>query len=132
MNELKTLKTIVNPNVVQCEQLWQDKNNYYIVSECCIGGDLHKRLVSKEDGKFTEDDTGNIVYQILDAINYMHFTKGISHRDMKPENVMMVSNKPDDLEVKVTDFGFSCFSDCGSTSKLELGTLPFMAPELVA
>ena len=102
-----------------------------MVSELCIGGDLWKRLCSQKDSKFTEDDAGNIVYQILDAINYMHFTKGISHRDMKPENVMMVSNKPDDLEVKVTDFGFSCFSDCETTS-LELGTLPFMAPELIA
>ena len=44
----------------------------------------------------------------------------------------MTSSDKNDLEVKVTDFGFSVFSDPDQQPLVtKLGTLPFMAPELV-
>ena len=55
---------------------------------------------------------------------------GQIHRDLKPENILMVSSDLDNLELKITDFGFSCFyvpgdflSACGSPL--------FMAPEVL-
>ena len=56
----------------------------------------------------------------------------IVHRDLKPQNILMATKDPTNLEVKVTDFGFSCFSGKDNHLDLKLGTLPFMAPELVA
>ena len=55
----------------------------------------------------------------------------IVHRDLKPQNVLMARNDKNHLEVKITDFGFSCFNQRDSHLDLKLGTLPFMAPELV-
>lgn len=38
----------------------------------------------------------------------MH-TLNIVHRDIKPENILMESEDPDNLNIKITDFGFACY-----------------------
>jgi len=43
---------------------------------------------------------------MVDAILYMH-SKNIIHRDLKPENVMKLSKDPNDLRIKIIDFGLS-------------------------
>lgn len=73
-----------------------------------------------------------IIYQILLALCYMH-SKNITHRDLKPENLMVTitdSNKPEDLFVKLTDFGFATFFDPTAKMDVILGTPIYMAPEL--
>jgi serine/threonine protein kinase len=50
---------------------------------------------------------------------------GVSHRDIKPDNVMI---NPNTLDVKYIDFGLSCFKDyCNVTRKI--GSPIYMAPE---
>ena len=90
-----------------------------------------QHLFNQTGAHYNENQAGYITNQIVEAINYMHVKKNIAHRDLKPDNVMMVNDDPDSLEVKVTDFGFSCASDCDNCKKTVLGTLPYMAPELV-
>lgn len=64
------------------------------------------------------------------AINYMH-KKKITHRDLKPENILLESKDVDNLSVKISDFGFSCFFD-ESGLELALGSPLYMAPEIHA
>ena len=47
------------------------------------------------------DVTRYYVLQIVDALEYLHFTARIVHRDLKPENILITS----DGCVKITDFG---------------------------
>jgi serine/threonine-protein kinase Chk2 len=44
------------------------------------------------------------------ALNYMH-KQNVTHRDLKPENIMCSSADENDLNIKLTDFGFACFFD---------------------
>jgi calcium-dependent protein kinase len=37
--------------------------------------------------------------------------KKIAHRDLKPENILLESKDLNNLEIKISDFGFSCFFD---------------------
>jgi len=107
-------------------ELLEDTNNYYISSEICDGGELYQRL--KKVGKFNESDAAYIIKQVLQAINYMH-RNAIVHWDLKPQNILLETN--DDLEIKITDFGFSCFFDPRVGLKLDIGSPAYMAPELI-
>ena len=64
------------------------------------------------------------------ALCYMH-GQDVSHRDLKPENLMVMEREnPEDLFIKLTDFGFACFFDPSRKMDVILGTPCYMAPEL--
>jgi serine/threonine protein kinase len=60
----------------------------------------------------------------------MHFTHGICHWDLKPDNILLDSN----FDIKVADFGFAS-SKCGVRGDYLhfscKGTLGYMAPEIL-
>ena len=66
------------------------------------------------------------MYPICQAVAYLH-SHGIIHRDIKPENVLVTG----DGTVKLADFGLSIDTLNGGTPVSALGTLEFMAPELI-
>jgi calcium-dependent protein kinase len=79
------------------------------------------------------------MYHTLSAIAYCH-SKGVIHKDLKPENVMMSTAKDargyaptSEMHVVVVDFGLAeVFSDPTDTSRIVSGTPPYMAPEVWA
>lgn len=60
----------------------------------------------------------------------MHL-QSVTHRDMKPENILLVSNQMNDFRVKIADLGFAQQFDKEKGLELVLGTPLYMAPELV-
>lgn len=50
---------------------------------------------------------------------------------MKPENILLDSKDLRKLDVKITDFGFSCFFDPARGLDLQLGSPLYMAPEVI-
>ena len=50
---------------------------------------------------------------------------------MKPENVLLVSDNPEDFRIKIADLGFASKYDKKKGLDLVLGTPLYMAPELV-
>ncbi len=70
--------------------------------EYAEGGDLFDKIVKAE--KLGEAMAGNYYAQIVLGLEYLH-GKGIAHRDMKPENILISgSNK-----LKIADFGLGNF-----------------------
>ena len=59
--------------------------------------------------------------------------KNIVHRDIKPENILLESNEIGNLNVKITDFGFSkCYDPVNFEGFDEvLGSPLYMAPEII-
>lgn len=73
----------------------------------------------------SQDHARYIFTQLLSAVQYIHL-HGISHRDLKLENILLAY---DSFEPKICDFGFAVFS-----TKIKqvspIGTPGYMAPEL--
>ncbi|TID28222.1 hypothetical protein CANINC_002655 [Pichia inconspicua] len=124
--ELKILKQLDHPGIVKLKAYYEDVDNYYLVMEFISGGDLMDFIASQ--GSIDEIVTKEIARQILEAIKYVH-NKGISHRDLKPDNIMIASDDP--VRVKITDFGLAKSQENESKMKTFCGTLAYLAPEVI-
>ena len=63
------------------EDSFETNETLYLVLEMASGGELFDRIVKHQ--KLTEDTCRYVMWQLLDAINYLH-NKKIAHRDLKP------------------------------------------------
>ena len=90
------------------------------------GGDLGKLIT--DEGALPEDMTRTMANQLLGALEYLH-KNNITHRDVKPDNILI--NSLDPLDVKLTDFGLSKMVDTEQTFlRTFCGTLLYCAPEV--
>ncbi|KAM7541379.1 hypothetical protein Aperf_G00000040340 [Anoplocephala perfoliata] len=98
-------------NIVSIVDIFRNNNtntghdHLLIVMECMEGGELFNRIQQRHHSGFTENDAAQIVYQIANAIYWLH-SRNIAHRDLKPENLLFESDAPD-ATLKLTDFGFA-------------------------
>lgn len=123
-NEIEILKTLDHPHIVRPIEVYQYRNQLFIVMELCSGGDLYTR------DPYTEEDAARIVSCILSAVTFMH-AKGVIHRDLKYENIMFV-NSTLRSEIKIIDFGLSKKYSNDKTPLTEgVGTIYTMAPEVL-
>jgi serine/threonine protein kinase len=76
----------------------------YIFTELCNGGDLLSYL-QIQSLTIPEADCAIIIFQVLQGVKYLH-GKGIVHRDLKLENVLMTSLDPKS-RVVITDFSWA-------------------------
>ncbi|XP_039299072.1 calcium/calmodulin-dependent protein kinase type 1 isoform X5 [Nilaparvata lugens] len=126
-NEIKVLRRLTHPNIVQLLETFEDKHKVYLVMELVTGGELFDRIVEK--GSYTEKDASDLIRQVLEAVDYMH-EQGVVHRDLKPENLLYYS--PDeDSKIMISDFGLSKMEDSGIMATA-CGTPGYVAPEVLA
>ena len=127
VNEIKILKTVDHPNIIQLFDCYYDNNYYYMIEEYCSGGDLFDYIHRQKC--FSERKTSIILKQILSALNHLH-KKKIVHRDIKPENIVFIkTNDADDIFIKLIDFGTSTSTKNGPLTQ-EIGTIYYIAPEV--
>ncbi|XP_053984101.1 calcium/calmodulin-dependent protein kinase type 1 isoform X1 [Hylaeus volcanicus] len=126
-NEIKVLRRLTHPNIVQLLETFEDKHKVYLIMELVTGGELFDRIVEK--GSYTEKDASYLIRQVLEAVDYMH-EQGVVHRDLKPENLLYYS--PDeDSKIMISDFGLSKMEDSGIMATA-CGTPGYVAPEVLA
>ena len=126
INEIKILKTVDHPNIIQLFDCYYDSNYYYMIEEYCSGGDLYDYIHRQKC--FSERKTSIILKQILSALNHLH-KKKIVHRDLKPENIVLIEEDNKDVFIKLIDFGTS-ITIKGKNLTQELGTIYYIAPEV--
>ncbi|CAL3966291.1 unnamed protein product [Diplocarpon coronariae] len=125
-NEMKIMRRIKHPHVVQYIEHVDWEDYLYIIMEFVPGGDLGT-LIAKQ-GHLQELDVKTMAKQLLSALKYLH-DGGITHRDVKPDNILISSRNP--FHVKLTDFGLSKMIDSEETFlRTFCGTLLYCAPEV--
>ncbi|XP_045124344.1 calcium/calmodulin-dependent protein kinase type 1 isoform X3 [Portunus trituberculatus] len=126
-NEIKVLRRLRHPNIVQLMDTYEDAEHVYLVIELVTGGELFDRIVEK--GSYTEKDAADLIRQVLEAVDYMH-EQGVVHRDLKPENLLYFS-QDEDSKIMISDFGLSKMEDSGIMATA-CGTPGYVAPEVLA
>lgn len=128
LHEIRILASVNHPRIIRYHHSWvdaQDKKQplteetdrlrledetllvyqdcYYVLylqMECCEMS-LREFILTHPPCR---DDTETIISQTLDGLDYLH-KKGIVHRDMKPDNILLRSVYP--LQITISDFGLA-------------------------
>ncbi|KAL7717366.1 Protein kinase domain containing protein [Entamoeba marina] len=122
--------TITQNSLVSC--LTGGTDNFlhsFLVMEYCNSGNLDSlvRKYRADDEYLPLTLIGNIFYQMAESLKYLHFKKGMIHRDIKLENYLL-TEIDHRLFVKLCDFGFGrAIYDEMETYN---GTPLFAAPEI--
>jgi serine/threonine-protein kinase len=132
--EAEAAACISHPNVVGVYDVDQTPDRLtYLVCEFLDGEDLAQYL--EREPKADVGMGVHIVTEMCEALEAAH-EKGVVHRDLKPHNVFLMSERgtiPRRPRVKVLDFGLSRFMDSTSTALTRtgviLGTPAYMPPE---
>jgi serine/threonine protein kinase len=111
-------------NVLRMFGFFWDEKRIYLILEYAPGGELFKELRSKPKGRFEESLASNYIYQMTNALIYLH-SKHIIHRDIKPENLLNSLGT-----IKIADFGWSIHAPSARRKTL-CGTLDYLPPEMV-
>lgn len=119
--ELRLAKEIEHPCLVNVFEIITLQKVTVMVTELCHGGDIIGRM---EDNIEDVVDRGCVIFrQVCEAVQYLH-SRGIAHRDLKLENVLLVNAD----DVKLCDYGFICDEEMTSE---RCGTIAYMAPEVI-
>uniref|UniRef100_A0A8C7YLU8 non-specific serine/threonine protein kinase n=1 Tax=Oryzias sinensis TaxID=183150 RepID=A0A8C7YLU8_9TELE len=121
--EVRIMKTLNHPNIVQLFEVIETEKTLYLVMEYASGGEVFDYLVAH--GRMKEKEARAKFRQIVSAVYYCH-QKNIVHRDLKAENLLLDA----DSNIKIADFGFSNEFTEGSKLDTFCGSPPYAAPEL--
>jgi len=124
INESKAVAMLDHPNIVKIFDVQVKDGLKYIVMEKIEGTTL-KNFMNKK-GKLPLQATLHIAEQVLSALQHAH-SKGIIHRDIKPQNIMLLSSG----KVVVTDFGIAKLpnADTVTIADKAIGTVFYISPE---
>ncbi|XP_038217548.1 phosphorylase b kinase gamma catalytic chain, liver/testis isoform isoform X2 [Zerene cesonia] len=121
--EINILRMVAgHPYIIELQDVFESETFIFLVFELCKNGELFDYLTSVVT--LSEKKTRYIMRQVLEGVRYVH-SKSIVHRDLKPENILL----DDQLNVKITDFGFAKVLTDGEKLFELCGTPGYLAPE---
>ena len=123
-NESKAIAVLSHPNIVKVYDVSYGDRIQFIVMECVDGITLKEYI--QQQGVINYKEAVFFVTQILRALQHAH-DKGIVHRDIKPQNIMLLENGA----IKVTDFGIARFSSSETRTMTDstIGSVHYISPE---
>lgn len=134
MEEIDKLKSLDHPAVLRLFEYYADSRSLYLITDLLPGGDLLEAVEKSyaERKQLPEGWVAVVFRQACEGVAYCH-AKGVMHKDLKLENIMLCSIEPP--EAVVIDVGLAELfppSEAESFKSADAaGTLATMAPEVI-
>ena len=132
VRERSVLLGLQDSHIVTVRDMVVEGARLAIVMDYIAGGSLRDAV--KEAGPLRPVDAFNVAAEVFDALAFAH-SRGVTHRDIKPDNVLLARPWPEcgAGDVRVSDFGISDVvgEKIRQTTGL-IGTPHYMPPELIS
>ena len=132
-SEIRALLKLDHPNIVQLISYGQEDGMLFFSMELIEGNSLFQ--MQRQGHRFDWRQVLVIARDVGLGLRHAH-DRGITHRDLKPGNLLMAKLAEGAAErklpgiVKITDFGIAkSFGSSQNTGTNVLGTMDFMSPE---
>jgi serine/threonine-protein kinase len=132
LREVRLVARLQHPHILPLYDSGEAGGLLYFVMPFIEGESLRDLL--RREGALTLDECTRVVRQVADALDYAH-TRGVVHRDLKPDNVLLVEG-----QALLADFGVAraleghdgSGGDPLTSVSMRLGTPAYMSPEQAA
>jgi Tol biopolymer transport system component len=127
LREIEVAARLQHPAILPLHDSGQADGYVFYIMPFVEGESLRDRLTRQHE--LPVEETARILSEVLDALAYAH-GKGVIHRDIKPDNIMLAGR-----HALLLDFGVakavndSAGPEFVTTTGLALGTPSYMAPE---
>jgi len=127
---VKIMKPLDHPNIAKLYDVFEDHLATHLVTELCEGGELLQRILV--DTNFTERQAARVMRQVFAAVAYLH-SLWICHREVRPEHVLLLNNRPtQNAVIKLVDFRSAREFDEDTQFTDRVNQTLFAAPEVLS
>jgi serine/threonine protein kinase len=130
LREARLATQIHHPNIAAVHDFFIGEGGNYMVTEFIDGTTL--RQWAAAHGPFPVALAADVVSQILSGLDHIH-RRGLLHRDISPDNVMLSFDEDDRLIAKIIDLGIAKDVNTTTTEMTQAGVLignpKYMSPE---
>ncbi|BDZ44164.1 serine/threonine-protein kinase [Naasia aerilata] len=130
-SEIRMLAALNHPSLVTLHDASTGEagETAYLVLELVDGPNLAELLASRG---LPPAELARLLAQVADALSYIG-ARGVVHRDVKPENILVTHDADGDLRAKLADLGIARIADESrlTTAGSVIGTARYLSPEQV-
>lgn len=129
LQEARVAGLLSHPSITTVFDVLEEEDSAFIVMEYVQGSSLQELIRVRQLPERTQ--LLSYLEQVADALDYAH-RKGVIHRDIKLENILISSEAGLPSLAKISDFGISKFISQNTThSGTMIGTPSYMSPEQI-
>ena len=126
ISEIRIMRMLDHPYVMNIHKVYEGEQHIYLLFDIMKGGEMFGRVIQRKC--YTERNSAIVIKRLMETMKYLQ-KKGILHRDIKLENILLESEN-DDCGARLADFGLSMLMS-EYDPKVRCGTPGYVAPEIL-